>query len=255
MSIANEIIRLQGAKSDIKDAIETQGVTVSSSAKLDVYDDYINQIGTKANSIQTVLVNTETDPDTEEEYEVYTRGGDVISGTKIPNNQYSGRQDLVSVLFPDAINEFGDYAFYNCSNLIYIPLYNITKFGLSAMQGATSLTSVNLGPSLTTIAANAFSQCNNLTNIEIPASCTSIGDKAFYKYDPDNSSYVASLTITINNTTPPILGSQVFYCTDWITKNSIMIANLTIYVPAESVSAYQSATNWSEYASKIQAIP
>lgn len=44
MSIATEISRLQTAKADIKAAIEAKGVTVPSTAKLDVYDDYIAQI-------------------------------------------------------------------------------------------------------------------------------------------------------------------------------------------------------------------
>lgn len=44
MSIATEISRLQGAKADIKTAIEAKGVSVPSSAKLDVYDTYIAQI-------------------------------------------------------------------------------------------------------------------------------------------------------------------------------------------------------------------
>ena len=44
MSIANEITRLQGAKADIKTAIEAKGVTVPSSATLDDFDTYIGQI-------------------------------------------------------------------------------------------------------------------------------------------------------------------------------------------------------------------
>jgi len=46
MSIASEIIRLQNAKTSIKTAIENKGVTVSSSATLDAYDDYIDSIPT-----------------------------------------------------------------------------------------------------------------------------------------------------------------------------------------------------------------
>ena len=46
MSIASEISRLQTAKTDIKTAIEAKGVTVPSSAKIDVFDDYITQIPT-----------------------------------------------------------------------------------------------------------------------------------------------------------------------------------------------------------------
>lgn len=46
MSIASEITRLQGAKADIKTAIQGKGVTVPANAKLDTYDTYINQIVT-----------------------------------------------------------------------------------------------------------------------------------------------------------------------------------------------------------------
>lgn len=44
MSIATEISRLQGAKADIKTAIEGKGVSVPSSALLDTYPDYIDAI-------------------------------------------------------------------------------------------------------------------------------------------------------------------------------------------------------------------
>ena len=44
MSIANEINRLQTAKSDLKTAIEAKGVTVPLSATIDIYDDYVSQI-------------------------------------------------------------------------------------------------------------------------------------------------------------------------------------------------------------------
>ena len=53
-------------------------------------------------------------------------------------------------------------------------------------------------------------------------------------------------SVTLEATTPPTLGTTVFNGTH---------ADLVIYVPAGSVEAYKSATNWSTYASKIQAIP
>lgn len=43
MSIASEITRLQGAKADLKTAIESKGITVSSSAKLDDYPALVDQ--------------------------------------------------------------------------------------------------------------------------------------------------------------------------------------------------------------------
>ena len=52
--------------------------------------------------------------------------------------------------------------------------------------------------------------------------------------------------VTVEAITPPSLGHSVFLDTS---------SSLVIYVPAESVEAYKTATNWSDYASKIQAIP
>ena len=45
---------------------------------------------------------------------------------------------------------------------------------------------------------------------------------------------------------PPSISSFAMGHIDKISK---------IYVPAESVEAYKTATNWSNYASKIEAIP
>lgn len=92
---------------------------------------------------------------------------------------------------------------------------------------------------VTSISSYAFYQCGNLTSVEIPSSVTSIGAYAFND--------CRSLTsITVEATTPPTLGYRAFDVTP---------ANLVIYVPSESVETYKSASGWSTYASKIQAIP
>ena len=52
-------------------------------------------------------------------------------------------------------------------------------------------------------------------------------------------------TLTMLDTTPPTIG-----------VTSISDYNPTvIYVPASAVNTYKSANNWSDYASRIQAIP
>ena len=56
---------------------------------------------------------------------------------------------------------------------------------------------------------------------------------------------IAANYVTVLADTPPELG---------VSGLSGVNAVYAIYVPASSVSAYQSATNWSTYASKIQAI-
>ena len=99
------------------------------------------------------------------------------------------------------------------------------------------LETVTLPSGLTTIGTDAF-RSPKLKTITIPSGVTSIGNYAF-------ESNVAMESITILATTPPTLGLEVFDNTN----------NCPIYVPAASVNAYKTASGWSAYASRIQAIP
>lgn len=101
-----------------------------------------------------------------------------------------------------------------------------------------NIVSVEIGDCVTSI-YNTFFACTKLTSVTIPNSVTSIENYAFYG--------CSSLTsITVEATTPPTIDdSGVFTSTN----------DCPIYVPAESVDTYKSATNWSSYASRIQAIP
>lgn len=56
MSIASEITRLQGAKSDLKDAIEGKGVTVPSATKLDGYADLVDAISQGGGTLGTKTI-------------------------------------------------------------------------------------------------------------------------------------------------------------------------------------------------------
>lgn len=78
MSIESEITRLQGAKADLKDAIEAKGVTVPSSAKLDDYADYVEDIPTGGGaSLETKSAS-------------YTPSELAISQTLTPSTGYDG---------------------------------------------------------------------------------------------------------------------------------------------------------------------
>ena len=80
---------------------------------------------------------------------------------------------------------------------------------------------------------------NGLAEITIPGNnITSIGNGAF----SDNPNLKK---VTINKAVPPTLGTGVFAGTH---------PDLRIYVPADSVDAYKTATNWSAYAGIIEAI-
>ena len=133
--------------------------------------------------------------------------------------------------------------------------------GGSGFDFLSQITSVNFPSGITSIANNAFNYCTGLTSVTIPSSVTSIGEHAFY--------YCISMTsVTIGNgvtsigdsgfyfctsltsviceaTTPPTLGTNTFRSTN----------NCPIYVPSASVETYKAASGWSEYATRIQAIP
>ena len=130
-----------------------------------------------------------------------------------------------------------NYAFYGRDNLTSVSLpSSVTELRMYAFSGCRKLTSVSLPSSLTKISSYAFSNCIKLAKITIPSSVTSISSYAF-------SSCNKLATVEMKPKTPPTLGSKVFE-----TNSSVVT---TIKVPKSSLSAYQSATNWSVYADQM----
>ena len=138
--------------------------------------------------------------------------------TSIGNNAFNSCYSLASVTIPDSVTSIGSYAFYYCY----------------------SLSSVTIPDSVTSIGNNAFRSCYSLASVTIPDSVTSIGSYAF------NSCYGVK-ECHILPTTPPALASSTAF-------NNIP-SDCIIYVPAGSLEAYQTATNWSEYADQMQEEP
>ena len=76
--------------------------------------------------------------------------------------------------------EFGDYMFYNCSNLTCIKLPSlVTSIGEHALYGCSSLTSVMIPTSVTSIGENAFYKCSNLAEVTIGTGIKKINDYTF----------------------------------------------------------------------------
>ena len=168
---------------------------------------------------------------------------------------------LTSVTIPNSVVAIGNYDFFNCTSLTSVTIpNNVTSIGDNAFQNCSGLTSVVIPDSVTTIGYNAFRYNYGLTNITIPDSVTSIGQGAFGYCTGLTSATIGSgvtsiaswafehcnhlTSVTVNATTPPTLGSGVFDYTN----------NCTIYVSAASVNAYKTASGWSTYADRIQAI-
>lgn len=170
----------------------------------------------------------------------YTRMTSAIIGdciTSIDLFAFSQCESLTNVTIPNSVTSIGVAAFNSCFSLAAIDIPSgLTSIAEGAFYQCISLSNITIPSGVTSIGNMAFTDCESLTSVTIPSGVTNIGQQAFY--------YCLGLqSITCLATTPPTLGSSAFAQTH----------NVPIYVPATSVNTYKSA--WSDYSSRIQAIP
>ena len=150
---------------------------------------------------------------------------------------------LTSVTIPDSVTTIGYAAFYNCSSLTSITIPDsVTTIGGAAFYNCYSLASVTIGDSVTTIGEESFFGCSSLTSVTIPDGVTSIGSLAFFGCSSLARIYCKAII-------PPYLGSVYLFC--YYSDSYELYYPYRIYVPMESVQAYESAEGWSYYISSI----
>ena len=200
-----------------------------------------------------VVKYTLTDPTTMPSYSKYQYGVTTYYG------MFNDCGRLTSVTIPPTVTTFNG-AFRSCWSLTSVTIpSSVTTIGSGAFSSCRGLTSVIIPSGVTRIEDYTFSDCSGLTSVTIPSGVIRIGQDAFYGCRslrnitfPSSVTYIGSgciymtqgTNVTIEATTPPGLGYP----------NGMNSAS-HIYVPSESVEAYKAATNWSSYASKIEAIP
>lgn len=165
------------------------------------------------------------------------------SVTNIGNQAFYVCSGLTSIDIPSGVTTINHWAFGYCSGLTSIDIPDsVTTLGNGVVGFCKGLTSVHIGSGLTTIGQEAFRYCTKLPSVVLPSSVTTIGPWVF-----QSCSVLKSVTCLA--TTPPSLDIDAF--------NDTPIANGNgyIYVPSGSVNAYKNATNWSNWASRITAIP
>ena len=164
---------------------------------------------------------------------------DLNGVTLIGDFGFSYTSGYTSITIPPSVTTFGQYAFNSVSGLNSVTIDYASNATLGSYQfGGLSITSLTIGSHPTAIGQGMFQKCTGLTNLVIPSNISSINNFTF-------SGCTGLRSITVHSITPPTLGIGVFDNTN----------NCPIYVPPESVDAYKAASGWSNYASRIQAIP
>lgn len=164
------------------------------------------------------------------------------SVTSIGERAFQSCSALTSINIPSDVTTIGDVAFSECSSLssITIPT-GVTIIGENTFSYCNGLTSVTISDNVTTIRHYAFFNCTGLTSVVIGNGVTDIEDGAF-------TDCFRLQSVIIHAATPPTITKILDYPFD-------NTNNCPIYVPSGSVNAYKTASGWSTYASRIQAIP
>jgi len=188
MSITNEILRIQGAKSDIKDAIERKGVSVSSSLLIDDYADLIDSIPYEPRLVIKFNVTSTSEPTPI--MDSYQTPSDLFSAIEIDGVELetmttsytfttTGEHTVKYTLIDPTCIE--DYSFDSCSNVVSVTIPNtVTIIGEGAFGGCTGLSGhLDIPNTVTSIGSNVFSGCTGINSVVIPSGVTSISDSVF----------------------------------------------------------------------------
>lgn len=88
--------------------------------------------------------------------------------TALPAYTLFDCNDLEAILLPQTITSVGNFAFYSCKRLRYIPLDGLQKIGEYAFHSCSALTVLTLGEELTSIGIGAFEGCNAIRRMTLP---------------------------------------------------------------------------------------
>ena len=191
------------------------------------------------------------------------------SVTSIGNYAFDNCTNLTNVNIPNGVTRIGKSAFRKCSNLTYVSIPpSIDTIGENAFLWCFDLNAVYIsdlaawcGISFVWASnplyygASLYLNDKEVTDLIIPEEVTSIGSGAFR-----NNNYLTSVTI---GSKVKSIGSSAFggcnnlmdvYCyaenVPEITDNPFNdtnIENITLHVPAASISAYQAVEPWKNF--------
>ena len=165
--------------------------------------------------------------------------------TSIGSNAFYYCTSLASITIPSGVTSIDNNAFVSCYSLASVTIPSgVTSIGTTVFNNCYSLASITIPDSVTSIGSSVFNGCYALASITIPSSVTSIGTQAF------NSCY-GMAEYHFQRTTPPTLTNTNTF--------TAIVSDCVMYVPYSAdhsvLTAYQTASIWSNYASYMQEEP
>ena len=173
---------------------------------------------------------------------------------------------ISSVILPTTLNSIKTHAFFNCQMLksVYLP-NGVTTIELWAFNGCWQMKTFEMPNTVVNIGWGVFSGCDNLEYIKLSSSLTELPSNLLWRTKIKSIVLPSGVTNIFNGcfaecdslntmicyaSTPPIVeidnGLPVF------PQN---INRGTLYVPADFVSAYQSAPGWQDWGTILPIVP
>ena len=151
-----------------------------------------------------------------------------------------------TISLPSSMQSLSNYAFSYTYALKRVIIPNgITEIKESLFRNSTMLQKAVIPQSVTKISQQAFFNAESISTITIPSGVTTINAYAFGFSAISGNDTMMLKIITILATTPPTLANT----------NAFPSTVTTIYIPNGTLSAYQTATNWSSFSEKFVELP
>ena len=148
--------------------------------------------------------------------------------------------NLTSLILPDGLTTVEDFALYACQKLkmVYIPS-SLTSIG-GYFLTFSKVEDVKIPEGVTELSYQFLDSCSALKTLELPSTFTS-------HYGAFCTGCTALQTVTCKAVSPPELTSNAF-------KN-VVLAGVTLKVPAGSISAYENAPIWKDFKKPFLTVP
>ena len=154
--------------------------------------------------------------------------------TTITWDYFYNSERLETVMLPESVTDIGMVAFSMSTSLIAIDMPGVVRIGDSAFSFSGLPGELILPDSVEEIGSFAFSYCKGIQRIVIPEKVKRLGEGAFLM--------TGFKEMIVKPLTPPIMEGD-YYSID--AREGLWERKSLIYVPEESLEAYQSARMWS----------